>query len=139
MADADRRRNAVRHRLYQCDRPMVLDQGIALGAGARSDAVLLPDAGLGARNRVCRLGRRALDELARRVGHCRCDRSVPLSTRSPAPAVIALSSAPARCDRMKPRQTAILTAIKAARPHEPYRHKGGEPWNAGISSISRPE
>jgi tripartite-type tricarboxylate transporter receptor subunit TctC len=26
---------------------------------------------------------------------------------------------------MKPRQTAILTAIKAARPHEPYRHKGG--------------
>ena len=59
MAVGARRRDAVRHRLCQRDRTMVLDQGAASGAGGGGDAVLLSDAGLGAGDRLCRLGRRA--------------------------------------------------------------------------------
>ena len=73
-------------------RPMVLDQVVALGAGAGRDAVLLPDAGLGARHRLCRLGRRAVDQPARRVGHRRCDRAVPVSARGPAATVAGTAS-----------------------------------------------
>ena len=46
LADAVRRGAAVRHRLHQCGRAMVLDQGAAPGAGGGGDAVLLSDAGV---------------------------------------------------------------------------------------------
>ena len=91
-----RRRDAVRHRLYQCARAMVLDQGAASGAGGGGDAVLLSDAGLGAGHRLCRLGRGAYGKPARRLVHRGGDRAVPVFARGAAAAAPSLMrSAPA--------------------------------------------
>ncbi len=57
LADAARCGAAVRHRLHQCDRAMVLDPLAASGARGGGDAVLLPDAGVVAHDRISGLGR----------------------------------------------------------------------------------
>ena len=64
---------------HQCDWTMVLDQIAASGAGAGGDAVLLSDAGVVDRDRISGVGRCADRESACRLGHCRCDRPVPVS------------------------------------------------------------
>jgi len=58
------------------DRTMVLDQGAAVRAGARSDAVLLSDAGLGLDVRLFHLGGHSFGKSAGRLRHRRDDRLV---------------------------------------------------------------
>ena len=92
LADAVRCGAAVRHRLHQCGRAMVLDQGAAPGAGRGGDAVLLSDAGVVADDRISGLGRRSDVKPSHRLGDRGGDRAVPVPARSAA-AAAAKSSA----------------------------------------------
>ena len=71
---------------HQRDRTVVLDQGVAIGAGSRSDAVLLSDAGLGLDVRVFHLGGRSFGKSAGRLCNRRHDRLVFVLARGAAAA-----------------------------------------------------